>query len=291
MRTRTRQRCRRWGIGLSSLADDRSGARRFGGAASADAAPSSSAPGVHAPPRSRSGTISSLTGTIAADFDAFVPGMQAYFDMVNANGRGQRTETRPGATPSTTGATRPRSPNWPTPSCSRTMPSPSGSSTNHGSRPICSSRPKIPTYGYNVIGNWAGPPQPVFAADGSIQNYVVGRQPDAYLIKQTKSKSVAIVSYGPAITASYDSCHTVGQTLAPRPGSRWGTTTWTPTQPAATRRPCGRCNRRAPTSCLNCMQGSDDITAGPEHPAVRPQGPPAVAQRLRPPHCCSSTRA
>ena len=32
------------------------------------------------------GAISSLTGSIAADFDAFVPGMQAYFDMVNANG-------------------------------------------------------------------------------------------------------------------------------------------------------------------------------------------------------------
>src|SRR5258708_33090210 len=32
------------------------------------------------------GAISSLTGPIAADFDGFGPGLQAYFDMVNAQG-------------------------------------------------------------------------------------------------------------------------------------------------------------------------------------------------------------
>src|ERR1035437_5621518 len=32
------------------------------------------------------GAISSLTGPIAADFNAFVPGMQAYFDYVTASG-------------------------------------------------------------------------------------------------------------------------------------------------------------------------------------------------------------
>jgi hypothetical protein len=72
---------------------------------------------------------------------------------------------------------------------------------------------KTPTYGYNVSGNWNGPLN-LFAAGGSIQNYVVGADADAYLIKHTNSKSVAIISYGPAITASYASCHTVGQVLS-----------------------------------------------------------------------------
>jgi ABC-type branched-subunit amino acid transport system substrate-binding protein len=61
----------------------------------------------------------------------------------------------------------------------------------------------IPTYGYDVTGNWTGPPN-LFAAGGSVLTYS-GVVPEvAYLIKKTHSTSIAIVAYG--IAASSDSC-------------------------------------------------------------------------------------
>jgi ABC-type branched-subunit amino acid transport system substrate-binding protein len=71
---------------------------------------------------------------------------------------------------------------------------------------------KTPTYGYNVSGNWAGPDN-LFAAGGSVQNYVAGVPAYAFLANQTKSKSVAVISYGPSITSSYDACNTTATVL------------------------------------------------------------------------------
>jgi ABC-type branched-subunit amino acid transport system substrate-binding protein len=62
----------------------------------------------------------------------------------------------------------------------------------------------IPTYGYNVTGNWA--PQPnLFAAGGSVQFYGAGAPQWAYVARQTQKKpSIAIIAYG--IAASADAC-------------------------------------------------------------------------------------
>ena len=65
---------------------------------------------------------------------------------------------------------------------------------------------KTPTFGYNVSGNWAGPSN-LFAAGGSTQNYNAGGPAVAYAIKKTNSHKVAVISYGAAITSSYDACN------------------------------------------------------------------------------------
>ena len=46
-----------------------------------------------------------------------------------------------------------------------------------------------------------------------MQNYSAGVPAYAYLIKKTKSKSVAVISYGPSITSSYDACNTTATDL------------------------------------------------------------------------------
>jgi ABC-type branched-subunit amino acid transport system substrate-binding protein len=62
----------------------------------------------------------------------------------------------------------------------------------------------IPTYGYNVTGNWA--PQPnLFAAGGSVEFYDAGAPQWAYVARKTQPKpSIAIIAYG--IAASANAC-------------------------------------------------------------------------------------
>jgi ABC-type branched-subunit amino acid transport system substrate-binding protein len=66
---------------------------------------------------------------------------------------------------------------------------------------------KIPTYGYDVTGNWAGPKN-LFAAGGSVIYYPSEAPEVAYVAKATHSKSIAIVAYG--IAASNDACKAAG---------------------------------------------------------------------------------
>ena len=62
----------------------------------------------------------------------------------------------------------------------------------------------IPTYGYNVTDNWAGPPN-LFAAGGSTQYYQAGAAEFAYVARRAQAKpSIAIVAYG--VAASSNAC-------------------------------------------------------------------------------------
>ena len=62
----------------------------------------------------------------------------------------------------------------------------------------------IPTYGYNVTGNWAGAPN-LFAAGGSVEYYPAGAPEVAYVARKTEAKpSIAFIAYG--IAASADAC-------------------------------------------------------------------------------------
>ncbi len=45
----------------------------------------------------------------------------------------------------------------------------------------------IPTYGYNVTGNWAGPPN-LFAAGGSVQYYPAGGAAVAFVARKTQRR-------------------------------------------------------------------------------------------------------
>ena len=157
------------------------------------------------------GAISSLTGPIAADFNAFVPGMQAYFDYVNASGgvNGHKLvladNLDDGGNPSQfTQLTHTL--------LQQDHVFAVGISTFFFN-PALYAQSGTPTYGYNVSGNWNGPAN-LFAAGGSVQDYNVGASAVAWLLKQAKATKVAFISYGSGITASYDACNADATNLA-----------------------------------------------------------------------------
>jgi branched-chain amino acid transport system substrate-binding protein len=150
------------------------------------------------------GTISSLTGAIAADFDAFVPGMQGYFDMVNAAGGVNGHKLVLSANLDDAG-----NPSQFTQLTHTLLQQDHVSAVGISTfffNPSLYAQSGVPTYGYNVSGNWNGPDN-LFAAGGSVQNFTAGVAPISWIIKQTKSKSVAVMSYGKAITSSYGACN------------------------------------------------------------------------------------
>jgi len=154
------------------------------------------------------GSIASLTGGLSADFAAFVPGVQAYLDMVNANGgvNGRRVVLTANLDDAGTGFNQ----------LSHTLIQQDNVFAAFISTffftPGLFVQTKTPTFGYNTSGNWTPAPN-LFGAGGSTQDYNYVAQSSAYLMKQLNAKSAAVVSYGPAITSSYDACHTNAQKL------------------------------------------------------------------------------
>ncbi len=156
------------------------------------------------------GAIATITGVGAGDFAAFVPGMQAYFDMVDAGGGvdGRKIVVDhvldDGGSPTTFSQ------------LARTLVEGDHAFAVFVSTfwfsPNFFSSTQTPTYGYNVSGNWAGPDN-LFAAGGSIQDYHALAPPVAYLLHRTRATSVALLSYGPGIPASYPACNTLGADL------------------------------------------------------------------------------
>jgi ABC-type branched-subunit amino acid transport system substrate-binding protein len=156
------------------------------------------------------GSIATITGAGAGDFASFIPGMQAYFDMVDAHGgvNGHRLvlahNLDDGGNPTTF-----------------TQLAHTLIEQDHAFAVFVSTfwfSPNVftttgtPTYGYNVSGNWAGPDN-LFAAGGSTQDYHAIAPPVAYLMKREHANSVALISYGQGIPASYPACSTLGQDL------------------------------------------------------------------------------
>ncbi len=74
-----------------------------------------------------------------------------------------------------------------------------------------------------------------------------GPPPIAYAIKQTHSSSVAVISYGSAISSSYDACNATPR-VCPPVASRSATPTSPPSSGAPTPRPSSACSRPGPTS-------------------------------------------
>lgn len=158
----------------------------------------------------RVGSIATRTGLGSSDFAAFIPGLQAYFDMVNAKGgvNGHKLQYAydldDGGSP--TNFTQ----------LAHTLVQANNAFAAFIStfwfNPNLFATTGIPTYGYNVSGNWAGPDN-LFAAGGSIQDYHALAAPVAYLMKQTHSHSIALISYGQGIPSSYPACSTVANDL------------------------------------------------------------------------------
>jgi ABC-type branched-subunit amino acid transport system substrate-binding protein len=172
-------------------------------------ASASSAPGVTAT-QINIGAISSRTGPLAGFFDGIGPGMIAYFDMIDAKGgiNGRKLvlayNLDDGGEPS-----------------QFTQLTHTLIDQDHAFAVGVASAwftpnyfvaTKTPTYGYNVSANWDTAPN-LFAAGGSTQIYASGYPSMAYFIKKTDSKSVAFISYGPAISSSYDACNSYANGL------------------------------------------------------------------------------
>ena len=167
--------------------------------ASGAASSSSSTPGVTSTSITV-GTISTQTGTLAANFSSMIQGERAYFDYVNAQGgvNGRTIDYKyaldDGGNPTTFNQ------------LANTLINQdhvfavTGVGTAFFS-PSLFVESGIPTYGYNVTGNWATAPN-LFAAGGSVEYYPAGAPAAAYLARETHSKSIAVVAYGVAASAN-----------------------------------------------------------------------------------------
>ncbi|HXA74121.1 MAG TPA: ABC transporter substrate-binding protein [Acidimicrobiales bacterium] len=161
----------------------------------------SSAPGV----TSNSitvGTISTQTGVLASNFGSLIYGEKAYFAYINAQGgvNGRKINYQyaldDGGNPTTFNQ------------LANTLINQdhvfavTGVGTAFFS-PSLFVQAGIPTYGYNVTGNWAPAPN-LFAAGGSVQFYPAGAPSVAFVSRKTHSPSIAFVAYG--IAASSAAC-------------------------------------------------------------------------------------
>jgi branched-chain amino acid transport system substrate-binding protein len=173
-------------------------------------AQTSGAPGV-TPTSITVGSISTQTGELASNFSSLIQGEKAYFAYVNAqggvNGRkiNYQYQLDDGGNPTTFNQ------------LANTLINQdhvfavTGVATAFFT-PNLFTESKIPTYGYNVTGNWA--PQPnLFAAGGSVQYYPAGAPQWAFVARKTEGSkpSIALVAYG--IAASANSCQSVQTAL------------------------------------------------------------------------------
>src|ERR1700733_10755539 len=164
------------------------------------AAAAGSAPGV----TSNSitvGTISTQTGTLASNFSSLIYGERAYYDYINAQGgvNGRKINYQyaldDGGNPTTFNQ------------LANTLINQdhvfavTGVATAFFS-PNLFVESGIPTYGYNVTGNWQGPAN-LFAATGSVQYYPAAAPQVAYVARKTQKKpSIAFIAYGVAASAA-----------------------------------------------------------------------------------------
>lgn len=149
------------------------------------------------------GSISTETGVLASNFGSMIYGEKAYFDYINAQGgvNGRKInyayQLDDGGNPTTFNQLASTLINQ------DHVFAVTGVATAFFS-PNVFVQSGIPTYGYNVTGNWA--PQPnLFAAGGSVEFYDAGAPQWAYVARKTQSKpSIAILAYG--IAASANAC-------------------------------------------------------------------------------------
>jgi ABC-type branched-subunit amino acid transport system substrate-binding protein len=174
----------------------------FVSAGGAGAASASTAPGVTANSITV-GTISTQTGTLASNFSSLIYGEKAYYAYINAQGgvNGRKINYKyaldDGGNPTTFNQ------------LANTLINQdhvfavTGVATAFFT-PNLFVESKIPTYGYNVTGNWAPAPN-LFAAGGSVQYYPAGAPQWAFVARKTEPKpSIALIAYG--IAASANSC-------------------------------------------------------------------------------------
>jgi branched-chain amino acid transport system substrate-binding protein len=147
------------------------------------------------------GTISTQTGTLASNFSSLIYGERAYYNYINAQGgvNGRQIDYKYALDD----AGNPTTFNQ----LSNTLINQdhvfavTGVATAFFS-PNLFVESGIPTYGYNVTGNWAGPTN-LFAAGGSVQYYPAAAPQVSFVAKSTQKKpSIAFIAYGVAASAA-----------------------------------------------------------------------------------------
>ncbi len=152
--------------------------------------------------------ISTLTGILAADFGSFVPGVKAYFKMVDAHGGVDGRKIVLAYNLDDAGLSSQFQADTHTAIDQDHAFAVAVSS--YWFTPTYFAATCTPTYGFNVDGNWSGPPN-LFAAGGSVLTLKTIVPGVAYLIDHTRSRSVAILAYG--VSTSSDLCATTGRLL------------------------------------------------------------------------------
>lgn len=147
------------------------------------------------------GAISTLSGELAADFGGLVPGMEAYFKMVDAHGGVDGKQINLAYKLDDNGNPSQFA------SLAQTVINQDhafavGASTFFFN-PTTFVNTCTPTYGYNVTGDWATAPN-LFAAGGSVQYYPPIAPQVGYVMKKVKAKSVAVLAYN--VSSSSDAC-------------------------------------------------------------------------------------
>ena len=160
------------------------------------------------------GTISTQTGTLAGGFSSLIYGERAYFDYINSQGgvNGRKIDYKyaldDGGNPSQFNQLASTLINQ------DHVFAVTGVATAFFS-PNLFVEAKIPTYGYNVSNNWAGPPNLFAAGGGGSVQYLPGGTPEiAYVINKVHAKSVAILAYGVAASAASCQADAKGLTAA-----------------------------------------------------------------------------
>ncbi len=182
------------------------------------------------------GAISTITGVGAGDFVGLIPGVQAYFDMVNAQGgiNGRKLvlahSLDDGGSPSTFSQ------------LAHTLVQQdhlfAAFISTFWFTPNLFVESGTPTYGYDVTGNWSGSPN-LFGAGGSTLDYQALPPPVAYFVKRTGSHSVGLISYGKASPVRTRRATPPPRTWR-RAGSTWPTPTSTSASAVTTRPPSSR---------------------------------------------------
>ncbi len=216
---------------------------------------SSSAPGV-SKTQIDVATISSKTGPLAGYFDGISPGMNAYFQMINAKGgiNGRKIVI-------TADLDDGGSPTQFTQQVHTAIDQDHVFAVGVASAwftPNYFVATNTPTYGYNVSSNWETAPN-LFAAGGSTQFYSPGVPSLAHVIKATGSKSVAVISYGQSIAASYDACNAFATQLKAA-GYNISFVDVSAQLSGAYASDVQRMQQAGSDMLVSCMEGSDDIT-------------------------------
>ena len=173
-------------------------------------AATSSAPGVTANSITV-GTISTQTGPIASNFSSLIYGERAYFDYINA----QVASTAARSTTSTRSTTRGNGTTFNQLASTLINQDHVFAITGVATASFAPNyfvEAKIPTYGYNVSGNWAGPPN-LFAAGGSVIYYRAEGPEIAYVANKIHA-DVGRPSWPMASPSSAAACQAAAKGLA-----------------------------------------------------------------------------